>query len=67
MQNIDHHILMYVNHVMRSHEVANEMNSDTILFTIFFSAVKSVSEWIDEYMTVRYSWNSLFSERISDR
>ncbi len=67
MQNIDHHILMYVNHVMRSHEVANEMNSDTILFRIFFSAVKSVSEWIDEYMTVRYSWNSLFSERISDR
>ncbi len=38
MQNIDHHTLVYVNHVMRSHKVANEMNSDTILFRniIFF-------------------------------
>jgi len=38
MQNINHHTLMYVNHVMRSHEVVNEMNSDTILFKniIFF-------------------------------
>jgi len=38
MQNINHHTLVYVNHVMRSREVTNEMNSDTILFRniIFF-------------------------------
>ena len=57
MQNIDHHTLMYINHVMKSHEVVNEMNSDTILFRLI------ASSWVLDLKSVELSWN--FFEKVS--